>query len=190
VAEEETPWPSWATERVEIVDFDPAWARTAALECVHLQRLLAHLRVGAVEHVGSTAVPGLASKPILDLQAPVADLDVADEVAAVLAEHGWHYVPPLLDHRPYRRFFVKVANGHRTAHLHLLAADGDRWNDQLAFRDALRADPELLRAYARLKAQLAERHRDDREAYTTGKSSFVREVIGRGTYRDGAESGW
>jgi GrpB-like predicted nucleotidyltransferase (UPF0157 family) len=172
-------WPTWATERVEVVDHDPTWAARGAQEQQVLQDLLAPWLDGQVEHVGSTAVPGLAAKPIIDLQAPVQDLAVAEPVAPVLAAHDWHYVHPDLDQRPYRRFFVKVVDGRRDAHLHVLVAGGPRWRGQLAFRDALRTRPETVRAYAQLKHDLAARHPDDREAYTAGKRLFVEEILAR-----------
>lgn len=132
-----------------------------------------------VEHVGSTAVPGLAAKPIIDLQALVTNLEVANAIAAKLAPHQWCYVPTYLDRRLDRRFFVKVVDGRRTAHLHLLTNDSARWHQQLAFRDALRIDPDLVRTYADLKIQLAKHHRHDREAYTAGKQLFINEVLTR-----------
>jgi len=171
-----TTWPVWATELVEVVDHDPAWVGRGLRERDVLQGLLAPWLTGAVEHVGSTAVPGLAAKPIIDLQAQVATLDVADEIVPVVAPHGWHYVPPELDRRPHQRFFVKVRDDRRVAHLHVMTADS-RWHQKLAFRDALRADPALVRAYARLKVGLAERHHHDQEAYTAGKERFVQEVL-------------
>ena len=170
-------WPAWATEEVHLVEYDPAWADAGAQECARLQRLLQPWRTGAVEHVGSTAVPGLRAKPILDLQAPVRDFDVADAIAAALADHDWHYVPLHVDQRPNRRFYVLVADDHRVAHLHVLETDGERWRDQLRFRDALRADPALRQAYADLKTELAARHHGDREAYTDAKRHFVDEVL-------------
>ncbi|MGH3425981.1 MAG: GrpB family protein, partial [Mycobacteriales bacterium] len=92
--EEPMAWPAWATEGVEIVDYDPAWAEDGARECAHLRQLLEPWLTGGVEHIGSTAVPGLAAKPILDLQAPIKDLAVADAVAGALTLRHWHYVPP------------------------------------------------------------------------------------------------
>ncbi|MGI8816851.1 MAG: GrpB family protein [Pseudonocardia sp.] len=170
--------PKWAGERIQIVDYDPAWVDNGVRERVRVQDLLKPWLTGEVEHIGSTAVPGLAAKPILDLQAPVSDLSASDAVAAVLAPHSWHYVPPELNQRPYRRFYVKVVDNRRAAHLHLMSTASARWHQQLAFRDALRADPDLIRAYARLKTDLAVRHRNDREAYTVGKRRFVEHVLG------------
>lgn len=121
-------------------------------------------------------MPGLVAKPVIDLQAPVRGVD--DVPVAALAEHGWALVPPELDERPWRRFFVHVVDGHRAAHLHVLPADSTWRRDHLAFRDALRADPRLRDAYADLKRRLAAEHGDDREAYTQAKTAFVRAVLG------------
>lgn len=95
-------WPGWATEPVEIVEYDPHWVERGNQERDQLHELLAPWLSGHIEHVGSTAVPGLVAKPIIDLQAPVRALATAEAVAAVLAPHRWHYVPPELDHRPDR----------------------------------------------------------------------------------------
>lgn len=171
----------WATEAVHVVAADPAWAEAGAAAAVELNVLLAPWLVGEVEHVGSTAVPGLDAKPVLDLQAPVVDLACAAEVAETLASHGWHYVPPELDGRQWRRFLVHVTENHRTRHLHLLVSGSPRWNDQLAFRDTLRADPTLATRYGQLKRALAAEHPDDREAYTEGKTDLVRAVLDEAT---------
>ncbi len=168
--------PAWATERVEIAPYDPTWPRRAARHVARLHHLLDRWLVRPVEHVGSTAVPGLAAKPIVDLQAAVADLADAGIVQTLHAD-GWVPVPPELDRRPWRRLHVLPQGDRRAAHLHVMAGDSPRWHAQLAFRDALRADPGLVVDYARLKADLAGRHPDDREAYTEGKASFVRGVL-------------
>lgn len=172
-------WPAWATETVHLQPADPAWAERGERGARTLTGLLEPWLAGPVEHVGSTAVPGLVAKPVLDYQAAVADLAVAADVAVALAPYDWHFVPPELDQRPYRRFFIQAQGDHRVAQLHLLTAGSDAWADQLAFRDALRADAALAQRYGSLKQQLAELHVDDREAYTDAKSGFVREVLGR-----------
>jgi GrpB-like predicted nucleotidyltransferase (UPF0157 family) len=94
--------------------------------------------------------------------------------AAALAPHDWHYVDPDLDQRPWQRSFIKVTDGRRSAHLHVMTPDSPRWNQQIAFRDALRADPSLIADYATLKRTLAAKHTDNREAYTAAKSDFIR----------------
>ena len=125
-----TDWPAWATEEVAVHPPDDAWQPAGDREARLLEVSLREWLVTQVEHVGSTAVPGLPAKPILDLQAAVDDLDCAPRVATVLAPGGWQYVPPELDERPWRRFFVKVENDHRVAHLHLLLPDHPRWQQQ------------------------------------------------------------
>ncbi len=82
-----------------------------------------------------------------------------------------------LDGRPWCRFFVKVIDGHRAAHLHVIRRDSSRWGDQLAFRNAVHADSALAQRYAKLKRDLAARYGDDREAYTDAKRAFVQTVI-------------
>lgn len=167
-------WPTWATAGVEVSPPDPQWQRLGERLREEIDVVLARWLTARVEHVGSTAVPGLAAKPILDLQAAVDDLGCAPAVAAILAGRGWHLVPPELDARPWRRFLVQAAGGVRVAHLHLMTAGSTRWTEQLAFRDALRADPELRRRYTALKRELAVEYADDREAYTAAKGEFIR----------------
>jgi GrpB-like predicted nucleotidyltransferase (UPF0157 family) len=145
-----------------------------------LQPLLQPWLTGDIEHVGSTAIPGLPAKPIIDLQGPGRESrHRRRDRAPVIAPHHWHYVPPELDQRSYRRFVVKVLNDHRVAHLHLMTTDSRRRHQQLTFRDALRADPILVTAYGQLKIQLARDHHDNREAYTAGKRLFVYDVLSR-----------
>jgi GrpB-like predicted nucleotidyltransferase (UPF0157 family) len=170
-------WPSWASEPVELVAPDPAWPERGRQAGQALDAVLGALLVHPVEHVGSTAIAGLPAKPILDLVAAVRDLDVAEQVAVLLAPGGWHYVPPELDGRPHERFFVHVVDGHRAAHLHLMRAGSPRWEDLLRFRDALRANPRLAADYAALKATLADAHREDRERYSDAKRDFVAGVL-------------
>lgn len=170
-------WPVWATEQVRVQPPDEGWRRRGAQLCAELDAALAGWLVAPTQHVGSTAVPGLAAKPIFDVQAAVIDLGCADAVAQVLSPLGWHLVPPELDARPWRRFLVQVIDEHRAAHLHLLPAGSPRWFEQLAFRDALRADSALVHRYAELKRILAVKHAADREGYTAGKADFVHRVL-------------
>ena len=101
------------------------------------------------------------------------------EQAAALDAMDRRYVPPEFDGRPFRRFFAKVTpdDRHRRAHLHLMAEGTDRWEQQLRFRDALRADPVLRDEYAAVKSRLARAHTEDRERYTDEKAKFVTRVL-------------
>lgn len=172
--------PAWACERAEIRPHDPRWTARAKAESEQLTDLLAPWLVDGIEHIGSTAVPGLAAKPIIDLMVSVTDLDaIVEQAREPLADEGWSYVPPELDRRPWRRFFVKAdpTQQHRQAHLHVIPAGHQRWTDQIRFRDALRNNPDQARQYEALKRRLAETSGHDREAYTEGKAAFVASVL-------------
>ncbi len=162
---------------VEIVPPDPRWPALFAAERDAIATALAPWLVGAPEHIGSTAVPGLAAKPVIDIMAPVASLDAARP--AIAAAAALHYL-----HAPYQaevmHWFCKPTPQHRTHHLHLVPIDGALWRDRLAFRDALRRDPALREAYAALKHGLAATHRHDRDAYTIAKGPFIARVLGQG----------
>lgn len=172
--------PAWAHEKAVLRPYNPDWPQQAERARTQLFELLGPWLVDGVEHIGSTAVPGLAAKPIVDLMASVTDphATVAD-AAGRLATSGWSYVPPELDGRSWRRFFVKPdpTQCFRVAHLHVIASGHPRWAEQLVFRDALRCDDQLARRYETLKRTLAERHGHDREAYTEAKAEFIGEVL-------------
>jgi len=170
-------WPVWATQPVEIEEWSPSWAQVAEELIGDLARRLEPWAAGPVEHVGSTAVRGLSAKPIVDLLAPVRSLSEAKAADDVLAVAGWHLVPPEVDQRPWRRMFVLPEHDRRVAHLHLVESGHERVRDTLTFRDHLREQPEAASAYARLKSAAAEQHRDDREAYTSAKTEFVRSIV-------------
>lgn len=177
------PPPAWAVEPVRIVEPDPGWPERAERFAAELRHLLDGRLRGDVLHIGSTAVPGCPAKPIIDLMA-VAD----DPAAAVAREHdaltsaSWFPVPPELDRRPWRAFVVRtdLAGQRRLAHLHLMRPCEPRWDEQLSFRDRLRADPALTAEYAAVKTRAAAEHPADREAYTAAKANFVRRVLDAG----------
>jgi GrpB-like predicted nucleotidyltransferase (UPF0157 family) len=174
--------PAWAYEKAEILPHDPQLAELARTERDQLDRLLAPWLVDGVEHVGSTAVPGLAAKPVIDLMASVTDPDaVVAQAGQRLAADGWCYVSPEVDSGgQWRRSFVKpdASGQRRIARLHVIQAGHPRWADQIAFRDALRRDDRLARSYEDLKQRLAAQHPGDREGYTEAKSEFVQMQYG------------
>jgi GrpB-like predicted nucleotidyltransferase (UPF0157 family) len=153
---------------VRIVDYDPAWP--AAFE--DERKRLAPLLDGAdIHHFGSTAVPGLAAKPVIDMIALVGDLDAP--IAALVRSAGYQFPRAFNATLAHRRFFCYPTASHRTHHLHLVD-EREELERRLRFRDRLRTDRQLAREYVALKRALAERHRTDREAYTEAKSEFVR----------------
>lgn len=169
--------PAWADEPIRVVSYDDWMRREGQRLCREVATLLQPWLAAPVEHVGSTAVPGLAGKPTVDLLAPVHDLDAADRAEPTLAAAGWGLVPPELDDRPWRRFHVLADGVERRAHLHLVAADHPRVRDLVVFRDHLRRDPRTAAAYGALKHRLARQHVLDREAYTRAKADFIDEVL-------------
>jgi GrpB-like predicted nucleotidyltransferase (UPF0157 family) len=163
---------------VEIVEYDPAWPVAYAAERERLAPLLA---AGVqLHHFGSTAVPGLAAKPVIDMIALVDDLDAP--ITALVQHGGYQYPQAFNATLTHRRFLCYPTATHRTHHLHLVDEPGEL-ERRLCFRDRLRADPVLAGEYVALKRALAERHRDDREAYTEAKTEFVK----RHELRSGAD---
>ena len=153
---------------VEIVAYDPAWPAAFETERKRLAPLLAGVEI---HHFGSTAVPGLAAKPVIDMIALVDDLDAP--IAALVAEAGYRFPEAFNATLTHRRFLCYPNTAHRTHHLHLVDDRGEL-DRRLRFRDRLRADPALAAEYEALKRALAKRHREDREAYTDAKAAFVK----------------
>lgn len=161
---------------VIIAAYDPGWKDEYTREA---QRIRAHIgaRVEAVEHIGSTAVPGLAAKPIIDLMAGVADLDAADACIGALESLGYEYVPEFEGTMPDRRYFRRLtADGTPTHHLHMVVTGDDFWVRHIEFRDYLRAHPDVVREYAALKRDIAARYATDRYGYTSAKGDFIKQV--------------
>jgi GrpB-like predicted nucleotidyltransferase (UPF0157 family) len=171
-------------EPVEVVEHDPTWADAFAAEAAELRRLLPSRLLGRVEHFGSTAVPGLAAKPIVDVLVETPDLErVRAEVAPLLEARGyaffWRPPSPGDAEVDYAWFIKRRPDGSRSHHVHFLPP-GPAFDARLAFRDRLRADPELARAYGDLKRRAAAAHRNDRAAYAAAKSRFIaRTLAGR-----------
>jgi GrpB-like predicted nucleotidyltransferase (UPF0157 family) len=159
-----------ADEPIHLAPPDPGWPTRFEQERAALEDAIGGWACGGIHHVGSTAVPGLEAKPIIDILVGVRDLETARACFEPLARLGYLYAPYLPDEM---HWFCKPNPTRRTHHLHLVPAGSRRYCDELAFRDRLRADPEIASRYSALKRELAERHREDREAYTEAKSAFV-----------------
>lgn len=161
---------------VQVVPYRAAWAGLFAGEAARLRAALGH-GVLAIEHVGSTSVPGLAAKPILDIAASVPSLGGAADLFPALRTLGYAHKPD--PDIPDRLYLVKGPPERRTHHLSLAEPGSRFWRRHLRFRDLLRADPALAAAYARLKLSLAETHPADRLAYLAGKQAFIDGAIAR-----------
>lgn len=164
-----------ADEPIRLASPDPLWPARFEREKEALDDAIGRWVDGGIHHIGSTAVPGMEAKPIIDILAGVPDLAVGRECFAPLADLDYLHAPYLPEEM---HWFCKPDPSRRTHHLHLVPTGSRRYRDELAFRDRLRADAETARRYAALKRTLAERHRDDREAYTEGKGAFIRATLG------------
>jgi GrpB-like predicted nucleotidyltransferase (UPF0157 family) len=163
-----------ADEPIQLATPDPTWPTQFEQERVTLDGAIGEWISGGIHHVGSTAVSGLEAKPIIDILAGVHDLETARACFGPLADLGYLYAPYLPEKM---HWFCRPHPARRTHHLHLVPAGSQRYRDELAFRDRLRSDPQVAGRYASLKRELAEQHRDDRDAYTEAKSAFVRATL-------------
>src|SRR4051794_20288642 len=164
---------------IVIADYDPAWPAQFEQERAEVLARLGSLVV-AIEHVGSTAVPGLAAKPIIDLLVGVHSLTEArSRGIEKLQGAGYTFMPEYRSWLPDELFFRKGPPGPWTHHLHVMEPSNSGWERRLLFRDHLRAHPEAARAYAALKRTLAASFKDDIAAYRTAKDTFVRDAIAK-----------
>ena len=169
-----------ADERIQIAPYDPEWPVRFDRERDLLRREIGTWVVGDIHHVGSTAVPGLDAKPIIDILVGVGDLATSRACFEPLAKLEYLHAPYLPDEM---HWFCKPDPSRRTHHLHLVPHDSPRYRDELAFRDHLRSRPEKARDYAELKRRLAARFEYDREGYTKAKADFI-----EGTLREAGAS--
>jgi GrpB-like predicted nucleotidyltransferase (UPF0157 family) len=162
--------------RIEIVPYDPEWPSLFEQERSRLETALRQWLAGPIEHVGSTAVPGLAAKPVIDIMAGVESLAASVDAIAAAGQLGYLHYP----YRPdVMHWFCKPSAAFRTHHLHLVPVASQLWKERLAFRDYLRRDAATAADYATLKMELARQYECDREAYTDAKGPFVRRIVER-----------
>ena len=161
---------------VRLVPYDERWPDHFAATERDLRVVLAPWVVD-IEHIGSTAVPGLPAKPVIDILVGVRTLDDTAEIVAAIESLGYEYVPEFEDELPDRRYFRRWAGGRRSHHIHLVErANAGWWDRHVRFRDWLRTHPDDRDRYAALKRELAAAHGADRAAYTDAKAQFVRTI--------------
>jgi len=156
--------------------YDPTWPAKFETEKRVLRAVLAPWLAGTIEHIGSTAVPGLPAKPVIDIMVAVRDLPSSQPAIEALQPFNYCYFPYKAE---LMHWFCKPTPASRTHHLHLVPFESQLWRERLAFRDCLRSDPATRDAYTQLKLKLAAQFRDDREAYTEAKTDFIRSVLQR-----------
>jgi GrpB-like predicted nucleotidyltransferase (UPF0157 family) len=159
---------------IALAPYDPDWPTRFEEERLRLECVLAPWLAAGLHHIGSTAIPGISAKPIIDMMAGVRDLEAAEAAFDPLREEGYVYDP----HRPgIAHHFAKPSPRRAAYGLHLTVPGSDLWRERLAFRDVLRSDVGLIAEYEALKRRLAREHPDDLQAYTSGKRAFVARVL-------------
>lgn len=157
---------------VVVVPYDAAWPRVFEAERSALRSALADLDP-EIEHVRSTAVPRLAAKPKIDILVGLRRWEDLDAAVGSLSGLGYEHEPQIDVPR-----HLSMERGHPTTHrVHLVELNGAEWRNMLTFRDALRSDADLRDRYGELKQELARRHGDDHQAYSSGKAPFTEDVI-------------
>jgi GrpB-like predicted nucleotidyltransferase (UPF0157 family) len=170
---------------IEVVSYDPGWPSLFIQEERLLRRILAPWLTGPIEHIGSTAVPGIAAKPVIDIMAGVSSLETSRPAIEAAATLGYCYFPYQPD---VKHWFCKPSAAFRTHHLHLVPVGSAEWVRPIAFREYLKANREVAAEYDELKRDLASRFRFDREGYTDAKGPFIDAITNkalRGGYGPG-----
>ena len=167
--------PEKSSTPVEVVAYDDRWPALYEEESARIREVLGSLLV-RIEHVGSTAVPGLAAKPILDIAATISDIERAKECIDPLAEIGYVYMAEFEADLPNRRYFRKDQRPlYRTHHLHMYGEGHEEFESYLVFRDYLRANVSTRGEYEDLKRRLAKTA--GRAEYTKSKGPFIVSVL-------------
>lgn len=159
---------------VQVVTYNSAWPQLFAKEKQSLLAALGNI-IHAIEHVGSTSVPGLSAKPIIDMIASVDSLEVYKELAKPLELLGYEFMPERVFSD--RVFFPKGPRENRTHHLSLVLKDSPGWHDPIRFRDYLIANPIVREEYQKLKLELADKYPNDRASYTKAKEATIQGIM-------------
>ncbi len=159
---------------IELSSYNPEWPTRFKAEKSVLAKIISPWLWGSIEHVGSTAVPGLIAKPVIDIMVGIKSLEHAKPAIDVLVDYGYQYFPYK---KEVMHWFCKPSDEFRTHHLHLVPYKSQLWQERIRFRDLLRANQTIANDYAALKQSLATRYQYDREAYTQAKGPFIRRVL-------------
>ena len=158
-------------DTIHIVEYNPNWPALYEQERVLVAAALGEIAT-EVHHVGSTAVPGLSAKPIIDIMVAVTSLTLPEDYDSKLAPLGYEYH----DSEEAGRLFFRKGTP-RTHHVHIVESGSWTLRRHLLFRDYLRAHPQTMQQYVRLKQELAIRFESDRKAYTEAKTEFVESIV-------------
>ena len=164
-------------ERISIVPYCLSWPKMFRDEANFLRKKLPHDLIKRIEHFGSTAVPGLYAKPVIDILVEVTSLGkTKEEIVPIMKNEGYEYFwrPAFGDNMPpyYAWFIKRDSKGKRTHHIHMVEEDSELW-DRIYFRDYLKEFPQTAERYNKLKIELSKKYSKDRVKYTEGKSEFI-----------------
>jgi GrpB-like predicted nucleotidyltransferase (UPF0157 family) len=163
-------------EKIIIKEYDPKWPNLYESERNEIMEAIGHY-VADIQHIGSTAIPGLAAKPVIDIMVGLRRLLDAQDCILPIEAMEYEYVPEFEIEFPERRYFRKSKNGKRTHQIHMVEIGTDFWKRHLLFRDHLRKHPEAADAYSALKRELSMKFENDREGYTNAKSPFIENIL-------------
>ncbi|MET0495978.1 MAG: GrpB family protein [Actinoplanes sp.] len=163
---------------IAIVPYDRAWPEAFDQQRSRVKPVLRPWIVGPVEHIGSTSIPGMAAKPIIDMLARTPDYQRTTGIVAAMADIGWTHAPEPGDEHARKWSFCFPDIGWRTHHLHIFESAAD-WQSLLAFRDHMRTHPDDAAEYGRLKTLLAAADAQDRPRYRAGKAPFIQDLLKR-----------
>ncbi len=159
-----------------IAPYSKTWPINFAAIQSHLRLIFTEPSI-EIEHIGSTAVPGMCAKPVIDVLVGAHSLARIEAAIPDLAAAGYAYISKYEVEIPMRRYFVKSESELARVHVHAVCKGSEIWNAHLGFRELLRADAKKRKAYAQLKLELASLHKDDKAAYTEAKAPFIRQML-------------
>ncbi|MDP2860788.1 MAG: GrpB family protein [bacterium] len=165
---------------VKLVPHNPKWSELFEQEKQLLKNTFGDIII-AIEHIGSTAIPGIPTKPIIDMDIGVESLEVARNMKEKFEKLGYEHRPFVPGHikeeSKWQELYVKGPEAKRTHHAHITVYGNSHWKNDLLFRDYLRKNSARAKQYAELKQELAEKYADDRETYTKNKEQLINDTL-------------
>jgi GrpB-like predicted nucleotidyltransferase (UPF0157 family) len=166
--------------KIKLVEYNPEWINM--YENMKDSFLISFGdKIAGIEHIGSTSVPGLGAKPIIDILLGVRKLSDADEIIPDMEKLGFEYVSKYEDEMPNRRYFVKRENGKNIYHIHTVEVNSPFWRRHIFFRDFLRNNPEVRDDYYKLKKELSGQEWESSNDYADAKTEFIRNIEAKAT---------
>ena len=159
--------------KVEVLPFNPEWKKKFEREALRLKQIFGDVSVD-IHHIGSTSIPGMRAKPVIDILIEVKDINDVENLNMEMAKIG--YEAKGENGMPARRYFRKEENGIRSHHVHVFQTGNPEIKKHIAFRDYLRSHPDVATEYKQLKEDLAKKYPEDIESYVQGKNDFIKRV--------------